>query len=222
MSVTGALSTDSRLSFSPYRLPLFGATESELEQFMLFALFAVRTNADVANSSLRKLLDGMNSTETPYQFLREVLADNLEDGKNYEQRRQALMEDILRESGCRFYKMKAKGVLYQLYEVGGGAQLRDVSRYDMLKWPGVGWKTSSFFVLHTQIDPPDPVACLDVHILRWLKRKVGRKMAVPDIPPSRAEDYYPLEFEFLRQADRAGVHPAYFDVGIWVEERLKK
>jgi hypothetical protein len=214
--------------FSPYRLPLFDATERELELFMLFALFAVRTNADVATSSLKKLMgsidDGPLINRRPYADLRELIEDNVEgeDSPKRDRKKVLLLEEILKESGCRFYKMKARGVYHQLYELRTGDRLRGVTRQQMLEWPGVGWKTSSFFVLHTQMQPPNPVACLDVHILRYLKRKIGHKMEIPDVPPNSAAEYIKLESEFLKLARKAGIHPAYFDVGIWAEERLKK
>lgn len=215
-------------NFSPYRLPMFEATEAELEAFMLFGILAVRTNADVASNSLNTLLENQND-RTPYACMESqihkgtvdrFLNENL-DGEDADKIRLEVTQELLREAGCRFYKSKAKAVLHQVNHMSG-RRLNEAGRRELLKCYGIGWKTSSFFILHTRIQPKPPVACLDVHILRYLRRKIGYRMTVPDLPPQTEKDYIPLENEFLNEAERLGVHPACLDVGIWIAERLKK
>jgi hypothetical protein len=80
---------------------------------------------------------------------------------------------------------------------------------------GIGMKTARFFVMHSR--PNQQLACLDTHILAWLKDK-GHD--VPKTTPS-GKKYLELETIFLAYCKRMSKLPADLDLEIW-NERSKK
>ena len=77
--------------------------------------------------------------------------------------------------------------------------------------PGVGPKTSRFFILWTR--PNARYAALDVHVLRWL---AGQGYDVPRTIPT-GKKYAEIEGWFIAESDKRGVLPATLDNAIWVE-----
>lgn len=60
------------------------------------------------------------------------------------------------------------------------------TRRDLVKCPGIGYKTASFFLLYSRDDYP--CAVLDVHVLRWLRGEGGYP-AAPQSTPTNASSY---------------------------------
>ena len=83
---------------------------------------------------------------------------------------------------------------------------------DLEKIPGIGPKTSRFFILWTR--PDARVAALDVHILRWLRE---HGYDAPRTTPANPKTYARLEAAFLQEADKRGMSPRDFDYSIWQE-----
>ena len=81
---------------------------------------------------------------------------------------------------------------------------------DLEKIPGIGPKTSRFFILWTR--PTARYAALDVHVLRWMRNKGYN---VPRQTPGDRKVYARIETWFLAEADRAGKSPAVLDAEIW-------
>ena len=75
--------------------------------------------------------------------------------------------------------------------------------------PGVGPKTSRFFILWTR--PDARVAALDVHILRWMKSK---GYDVPKTTPT-GKKYLKIEAQFIAEADKRKATPRDLDFAIW-------
>jgi len=76
---------------------------------------------------------------------------------------------------------------------------------------GVGMKTARFFVMHSR--PNQPLACLDTHILAWLRDK-GHN--APKSTPN-GKKYLELEKIFLEYARSRSMSPADLDLQIWNE-----
>ena len=87
---------------------------------------------------------------------------------------------------------------------------------DLEAIPGIGQKTSRFFITHSR--PNQNYAILDTHILAWLK-----SLGYNDIPKSTpaGKRYQEIEQLFLFEAKKRNVSAADLDLQIW-KERSKK
>jgi thermostable 8-oxoguanine DNA glycosylase len=80
---------------------------------------------------------------------------------------------------------------------------------ELEKIPGLGLKTSRFFLLHSRKD--QQVAVLDTHILRWMR---SRGWKAPKATPP-LKKYKELEVAFLMECVWSGMTPATLDLFIW-------
>ena len=80
---------------------------------------------------------------------------------------------------------------------------------DLEAIPGIGPKTSRFFLLHTR--PNQEIAVLDTWILKYLK---NAGYNAPKATPS-GKKYLELEKNFLFEARKNNMKPADFDIYIW-------
>ena len=94
--------------------------------------------------------------------------------------------------------------------------LRKCTLADLEALPGIGPKTSRFFVGYSR--PGQRVAILDVHILRFLAEQGVEN--VPRQTPQSAKRYAELEEEYLKIADRLEVDPTQLDDVLW-KDRAK-
>jgi thermostable 8-oxoguanine DNA glycosylase len=95
------------------------------------------------------------------------------------------------------------------YIINNKINLFNCEPIELEKIPGVGMKTSRFFILHSR--NIKSVAVLDVHILKFLGT-LGFK--VPKTTPN-AKQYYFLEQKFLDYCRANDLHPANADLDIW-------
>lgn len=117
------------------------------------------------------------------------------------------VEKVLREARTGNYKRLSNG-FYQL--ATSGIDLATCTPEDLERFPGIGRKTSRFFILWTR--PNAQYAALDVHILRWLGQ---RGYPVPNRTPTTAARYNTLERAFVAEAALRGVTPRELDWDIW-------
>jgi thermostable 8-oxoguanine DNA glycosylase len=111
------------------------------------------------------------------------------------------------------------GIVQLASHIGAGKiDLKQCNRLQLLKVKGIGYKTASMFLMYTRRGKT--VACLDTHILKYLREET----TVPNVPlstPSVKAEYQRLEKEFLMLADAAKKSPAEFDFEIWSRYRQK-
>ena len=88
--------------------------------------------------------------------------------------------------------------------------LKKVSVQDLESVKGIGPKTARFFILHSR--PNAQIACLDVHILKWLAKET--RIGMPKATPS-GKKYAEIEQLFLTEASIRGMAPADLDLQIW-------
>jgi thermostable 8-oxoguanine DNA glycosylase len=84
---------------------------------------------------------------------------------------------------------------------------------------GIGPKTSRFFMLHSR--PDQELIVLDIHILRYLKRRF--RMKVPKSTPS-GKRYLAIEAEAIRKIKKHMPNWksfAEFDLNAWILMRSK-
>lgn len=92
--------------------------------------------------------------------------------------------------------------------------LRTCTRDDLIRLPGVGMKTASFFLMFTRKGAR--LSCLDVHVLRFMQKHALAEN-VPSHTPSTRKEYERLEQAWLAYCDtRPDQTPAEIDFEIWL------
>lgn len=162
---------------------------------MLFAITVAGKSASHAEGAIKRLF---GSIPFPMEMIETWIG----------------MEDLdkhLREARTGNYTKIAKAFSQLAPLVNNGElDLRTCSAEDLEKIFGIGPKTSRFFITWTRPDARHAV--LDVHILRWMKK---RGHDVPTATPPSKKKYAEIEETFLKIADDLGTTPRELDAAIW-------
>jgi thermostable 8-oxoguanine DNA glycosylase len=100
----------------------------------------------------------------------------------------------------------------------GQINLQDCNRAQLVKIKGIGYKTASMFLMYTKRNFAG--ACLDTHILKYLRDETPVQN-VPESTPITKAEYKRLEDEFLKIVRASGKKVAEFDFEIWSRYRQK-
>ena len=165
----------------------------ELEAKLFYSAVVAGKCATFANQCVARWLENVWSEETP--FLTAARLDL--DGS---------LEASLRKARTGNYQKLIRVLRIAMLKK---IDLSMVSPGELETIPGIGPKTSRFFVVWTR--PEERHAVLDVHILRWL---AGKGYDVPVHTPSKKR-YAEIEQMFLGEADKAGKTPRELDFEIW-------
>lgn len=181
----------------PTEVTNFDRTDSELQEFFLFAIVAAGKTAIIQARKLEEFLtpawiEGI----TPFEYIQRLI-DN----------------GILREMICEV-KLGQYNRLTAAFIQSVKLNLSTATTEELEKIPGIGPKTSRFFLLHTRAN--QRFAVLDTHILAWLGDNVA-DLTVPKATPQSASRYKALEDIFLAEADKMGMKPEDLDLQIWRE-----
>ncbi len=183
----------------PINFTNFNRTKDELEEVLLFTVLVAGKNALTTAKSLDKLLHFIGWRRgSPFKCLKKYT--------------EPALKALLHMHGIGCYRNKAKAI-YQL--VHSGLDLKKCTTDDLEEIYGIGPKSSRMFILHTR--PNSRIACLDVHILSFLRDK---GYDVPNATPSSKKKYKEVEDIFLEVAK--GKNIAEFDLKIWNQYRKKK
>jgi thermostable 8-oxoguanine DNA glycosylase len=181
----------------PEKITNFNRTQAELEEFALFAILVAGKSAKVTAKKLDNFLfvPCVLSTMTAFEWIIHLnkISDN------------ALRHIVtLHRLGQYRRVVRAFTDIVKLKD-----KLSTVTVDELEQVYGVGRKTASFFVVHSQANARHAV--LDTHILHWL-RDNGHD--APMVTPSRRK-YVELEQVFLDYCDQAQKTPAELDLEIW-------
>ena len=91
-----------------------------------------------------------------------------------------------------------------------GLDLKNCTLWDLIKLPGIKYKTASCFLLHSRREIK--LAGLDTHVLKFM-RALGYD--VPKHTPSSRKRYEQISDQFLRLAELCKRSPADLDLLIW-------
>jgi len=181
---------------NPTEITNYNRTEAELEEFLLFAILVAGKTAKTQAKKLDQFLSFIkkhNFGETPFECIQQCIGYQLVNSMMLFKLGQ------YKRIGHAFKEiLKFKG------------KLKTVTVQDLESVKGIGPKTARFFILHSR--PNAQIACLDVHILKWLD-----DLNYPNIPlatPSKNR-YGIIEKYFLTEAKKRGVTPADLDLRIW-------
>jgi thermostable 8-oxoguanine DNA glycosylase len=179
---------------NPSQITVFDNTLEGLEEFVLFAICVAGKNAKQQAIKLEKFIQLLPPGESP--FARIAKAGDI----------RPLLEQVKMGQYTRI--TKAFRTLANI-EI----DLRTAPTDEFEKIPGVGLKTSRFFILHSRACAR--VACLDTHILRYLREELN--VDAPKATPTNPKRYSELEAIFLQHCDVIHRIPAELDLEIWVK-----
>lgn len=184
----------------PIHFTNYNLSKEQLQEYILFSIAVSGKNATTTAKILDKFLTYIKA-ETGGRDYFDCLI-NIKD---------IPLPSLLKSFGFGCQNMKAKGFI----EIAkSGFNLKECSVSDLETITGIGRKTSRFFVMHTRKNAN--VACLDVHILRWMRK---RGFDVPEQTPSSKKRYLEIEKNFLDLCCDLGEDPTTLDLKIWNEER---
>lgn len=179
----------------PSNITNFERTKEELEEFLLFGICVAGKNSDTQAKKLDSFLKNIPHEGSPFEKIRFLIRNG-----------ESLLEDHLRNVKIgKYYLLVPSFEKLALSNI----DLKSISRERLEMFPGIGPKTSRFFILHSREDVN--VACLDTHILKWM-RDIGYQ--APKSTPS-GNEYLRLEKNFLQEATERNIHPAVLDLEIW-------
>jgi len=186
----------------PENITDYNLTDNELEEHILFWICAAGKNGITAANCLERLLGTMEESYPPQERQPFMMLKKFEDK----------LPAWLKYAGIGCFNQKAKTFRAL---INSGINLRSCTVDDLEAIPGIGPKTARCFLIHSR--PRQKLAGLDIHILRFLKDK---GYDVPNSTPS-GKRYKQIEKYFIKEAERAGMRVADFDLKIWNEYRNK-
>lgn len=188
---------------NPYQITNYNRRSSELEEFLLFCIVVAGKTAYIQAQKLEDFLVSVNK--------RLMMPENINPFQTLKSAEQhgILMEEIL----------KAK--LGQYKKIYSGFKYICSNQYDLSKMtpellekiPGVGMKTSRFFLLHSDNFYSDKIAILDTHILKFIKENIDDK--APKSTPTIRVTYKYWEDRFLFWCEQNNKNVADFDLEVW-------
>jgi len=192
-----------KMTVDPYNITNYDRTKHELECFLLFCIVVAGKTAYIQARKLDEFLTSINIRLMmpkhigPFQSLLSADQHGI------------LMEEI----------QKAK--LGQYKKIYKGFKYITENEYDLTRMtpeqleliPGVGMKTSRFFLLHSDIKYKDNIAILDTHILKFIKENIDNR--APKSTPTIRVTYKYWEDLFLYWCEVNNKNVADFDLEVW-------
>ena len=187
----------------PYNITDYSRKRGELEEFLLFCIVVAGKTAYIQAQKLEDFLKSVNArlmmpeSSSPFQILKSANQHGI------------LMEEI----------QKAK--LGQYRKIYNGFKYITEREYDLTRMtpeeleliPGVGMKTSRFFLLHSDKTYKDKIAIIDTHILKFIKENID--IRAPKSTPTNSNKYKYWEDRFLYWCESNNKNVADFDLEVW-------
>ncbi len=187
----------------PYNITNFNRTEEELQLFLLFCVVVAGKTAYIQAEKLEQFLCSVNERlmmperVSPFQTLKSAEQHGI------------LMEEI----------QKAK--LGQYRKIYSAFKFLSNNKYELDKMtpekleliPGIGMKSSRFFLLHSDKYYKNNIAILDTHILKFIRENIDNR--APKSTPNITVTYKYWEDVFLHWCEINKKNVADFDLEVW-------
>jgi len=175
-------------------------TVAELQEFLMFCIVVAGKQAWVMSRKLDGFMIDLfmaSGIELPFEAM-----DDVDDN--------GLLMQLLVSNKLGNYRK-----LYRCFKeiIRADLDLRGCTVEELEEIHGIGPKTARYFVLHSREEAE--VACLDTHILRWLR---WQGHDAPFSTPT-GKKYQELERQFIQEAAKRDMTIAELDLKIWVESR---
>ena len=178
----------------PYKITDFNRTTPQLEEFLIFCIMVAGKNAkSIAKITDSFLFDNEYADQgySPFEIITRMISNNK-------------LDHYMKRSRTGKYRLLTKAFNYLHSST---IDLRTCSVDELEKIPGVGRKTSRFFVVHSR--PNQKYAVLDTHVVKWLTH-IGYEET--RLFP---KNYLDLEQIFIREAELRIMTVADLDLKIW-------
>ena len=188
---------------NPYSITDYNRTIPELEEFILFCIVVAGKTAYIQARKLDEFLLSvkarlmMPEQVSPFQIIKSA-----------------------EQHGILFEEIK-KAKLGQYKKINSAFKYISEKEYNLVRMtpkileeiPGVGMKTSRFFLLHSDIFYKDKIAILDTHILKFIKENIDER--APKSTPVIPITYKYWEDIFLHWCETNNKNVAEFDLEVW-------
>jgi thermostable 8-oxoguanine DNA glycosylase len=187
----------------PYKITNYNRNQYELEEFLLFCIVVAGKTAYIQAQKLNDFLVSVNT--------RLMMPENINPFQSLKSAEQ---------HGILFEEIK-KAKLGQYKKIYSGFKFITQIDYNLSKMtpqilekiPGVGMKTSRFFLLHSDTFYKDKIAILDTHILKFIKENIDDR--APKSTPVIPLTYRFWEDMFLSWCKQNNKNVADFDLEVW-------
>lgn len=169
---------------------------AELQEYWLFSVVVAGKTATVQAKALERFL----TTDIP---------DELKDATPFEKIQWMVDTNVLLQR-IKDSRLGQFTRLERVFKDSLQFDMKTVTTDQLETIPGVGAKTSRFYVLHTRKGAR--VAALDTHMIRHM-RDLG--LTTQKGTPPAGPTYKKLEEQFIKLADQAKMTVADFDMMIW-------
>lgn len=180
---------------NPHKITDFNRSQRDLQEFLLFCVCVAGKSSEQQARKLEIFLAGHCGTGKmlPFQMLRMYGFHGT-------------MENL---------KQVRMGQYNRITRAFQHASLTDLDLStctveDLEKIPGIGLKTSRFFLTHSR--PNQEYGILDTHILKHM-RSLG--IQAPKATPTNPKKYYTLEKQLLEIVKSSGKSYADYDLEVW-------
>ena len=192
-----------RTLIDPYNITNYNRTEEELQLFLLFCIVVAGKTAYIQAQKLSEMLQSINTRLMmpehilPFQSIKSAEQHGI------------LMEEIQKAKLGQYRKIYSafKYITENEYD------LRTTTTDQLELIPGVGMKSSRFFLLHSDINWKNRIAILDTHILKFIKENIDNR--APKSTPTIKVTYKYWEDLFLYWCEINKKNVAEFDLDIW-------
>lgn len=187
----------------PYQITNFKRSQNELEEFLLFCIVVAGKTAYIQANKLQEFLSSvtkrlsMSENSSPFQVLKKADEHGI------------LLEEIQKAKLGQYKKIHAAFEYLTNFHI----DLSMTWPYFLEKIPGVGKKTSRFFLLHSDERYKNRIAILDTHILKFIREKIDDR--APKSTPTNTEKYVYWEDKFLFWCEANNKNVAEFDLEVW-------
>lgn len=188
---------------NPYDVTNYNRTQSELEEFLLFTIVVAGKTAYIQAKKLEEFLSSINArlmmpdTISPFQSIKSAYIHGI------------LLEEIHKAKLGQYKKIYSSFV----YIADNHHDLTRMTPELLELIPGVGMKTSRFFLLHSDITYKDHIAILDTHILKFIRENIDNR--APKSTPTNSKTYKYWEDKFLLWCNKNNKDAAEFDLEVW-------
>ena len=187
----------------PYNITKFDRTEEELQLFLLFCIVVAGKTAYIQADKLEQFLCSVNERlmmplrVSPFQTIKSADQHGI------------LMEEIQKAKLGQYRKIYSAFKFITNYKL----DLIKTTPDQLEVIPGVGMKSSRFFLLHSNINYQNSIAILDTHILKFIKENIDDR--APKSTPTIRVTYKYWEDVFLFWCEQNNKNVADFDLEVW-------
>lgn len=187
----------------PYNITNYNRTKNELEEFLLFCIVVAGKTAYIQSKKLEEFLKSINT--------RLMMPENISPIQSLKSADQhgILLQEIQKAKLGQYKKINAAFK----YLIENPIDLKMTWPYILEKVPGIGKKTSRFFLLHSDINYKNRIAILDTHILKFIRENIDDK--APKSTPTNSNTYVLWEDKFIYWCEKNNKDVAEFDLEVW-------